>query len=122
MKRPLSVLFLFSLIFFCLEAEVLLEPSSLVLNPGDYPDGRFSAEIRILNRDDRPLSLSFIVGEGDWRLYPGELSMNPGEVAVLTLEGPLPGDVPVPVLFLSEREDVPYLYNVSLRGECFRCS
>ena len=114
MKKPLIILFLFSLMVFCLEAEVLLDPISLELNPGDYPDGRFSAEIQITNHDDRPLSLSFMVGEEDWRLSPGEMTLKPAEEAVLTLDGSLPGDVPVPILFLSEREDVPYLYNVSL--------
>ncbi len=114
MKKSLFTLFLFAVMFFCLEAEVLLDPCSLKLNPGDYPDGRFSADILIINHDDRPLSLSCMVGEEDWRLSPGEMTLKPAEEAVLTLEGSLPGDVPVPILFLSEREDVPYLYNVSL--------
>lgn len=99
-----------------LPGEVLLDPPFLELDPKVYAEGIFTGSIIVENRDDRPLGLSLMTGGAQWSVDPAELTIEPGETASLELSGPLPGDSPVSLILLSDREDVPYLYTVSLKG------
>lgn len=96
--------------------EVLLDPPFLELNPEDYPEGSFSALITIENRDPRPLSLSIMTGGPQWLVSPSEINLSPGEETSLELSGPLPAEASLSLILLSDREDVPYLYTVRLKG------
>ena len=95
-----------------LSAEVVLDPPELLIDARELTDGSFSRDIRIENRDKRPLSLTFVTEGEELTVSPSSLELEGGEVSTFKLKGPDPGDEPGVLILLSEREDVPYLYSI----------
>ncbi len=96
--------------------EAVISPSSFFLDKNLSEDHRFSAEIHIYNDDEKPLNLSILSGESDWTVSPGKVALKPGETIIITVEGPFPDEAPGPLIFLSDREDLPGYYTFQIDG------
>ena len=71
--------------------------------------------IRIFNDDPQPLTLSIVSGGSDWTVTPGELHLSQGESGSFNVEGPVPEGTPVTLIFMSDRDDIPPFYSITVR-------
>ncbi len=91
--------------------ELRITPSSLTLPAGE--GSFFDGTVILFNDDERPLSIDFIPSGEGWSVEPASFSLEPGKTGEIRIRGTVrhPED-PVPVLMLSDRDDVPYLYSL----------
>jgi len=116
-RRFLSAFALLAFLADGLFGEVLFDPAELILDTGTLPDHSVCRTIRVENRDSRNLSVSFLISGEGWTVRPGELHLAPGETGSVEVAGILTDtDKTVPLVMLSDREDVPYLYSISPSG------
>ena len=101
---------------FRLFSDAVVQPSIYELSQSDINEGRFSMEIRIVNDYSGKLAFSVLSGGAQWVVSPGELLLFPGEEGSLSVEGPVPGEEPVSLIFLADREDFPSFYSIYRPG------
>ncbi len=114
--RLVWILFFTGFSLFRIFPDAVVDPPVYELSEDQVRDGQFSVEIRIVNDHPDPLSVSVLSGGSDWTVSPGELSLSAGEDGTFTVTGPVPGEEPVSLIFLANREDLPSFYSIYRPG------
>jgi cytochrome c biogenesis protein CcdA len=110
--RKLTVLLcLLTILSSPLYSDLNFDPPILTLPTETGAD--FEESVTVINDDSRALQIDLISSSEEWFVEPAELHIEAYGRGEFTVRGKVihPADA-VPVLMLSERDDVPYLYSI----------
>lgn len=92
-------------------SELRFEPEHLTLPADTGAD--FEERVTVVNEDSRALQIDFIPSGEEWSVDPSAIQLEAYGRGEFTVRGRVVHpDEATPVLMLSERDDVPYLYSI----------
>ncbi|MDC7235522.1 MAG: hypothetical protein PQJ58_19995 [Spirochaetales bacterium] len=90
--------------------DLRFEPEQLTFHPEQEV---FEESVLVINDDERELVIQIVLSGEGWQVEPSTLKIAPGESGAFILRGRgYSKEDAAPLLMLSDREDVPYLYAV----------